>query len=60
MDFIQNYHLNADECYMVGDKDIDAEAGRNAGIKGVMIRSNKTGDYDYFKNLLEFAASLKK
>jgi len=59
-DLIEKYHLNPDECFMVGDKDIDAEAGKNAGITGVTIRSKKVGDFLHYKNLLEFAQSLKK
>jgi D-glycero-D-manno-heptose 1,7-bisphosphate phosphatase len=59
-DLIEKYHLKADECYMVGDKIIDAEAGKNAGIHGVIIRTQAADGHLYFKNLLQFAESLKK
>lgn len=60
LDLIEKYHLDPTHCYMIGDKLIDAEAGKNAGIQGVIIRNTQYGDYPYFKNLLEFAQSLKK
>lgn len=59
-DFIEKYHLNPDQCYMVGDKLIDAEAGRNAGIQGILVRQAQKGDFPFFKTLLDFAHSLKK
>ncbi len=59
-ELIEKYQLKAEGCYMVGDKDIDAEAGKNAGIHGVIIRTSKVEGYLHFKNLLHFAESLKK
>lgn len=59
-DLIAKYHLKPDECYMVGDKNIDAEAGKNAGIRGVIIRTPAVEGFSHFKNLLQFAESLKK
>jgi D-glycero-D-manno-heptose 1,7-bisphosphate phosphatase len=60
LDLIDKYHLSADHCYMVGDKLIDAEAGRNAGIQGILVRHAHSSDFPFFKTLLEFAQSLKK
>lgn len=60
LDLIQKYHLDPNHSYMVGDKLIDAEAGKNAGVQGIIVRNTQYGDYPYFKNLLEFAQSLKK
>lgn len=60
LDLIEKYNLNPDLCYMVGDKLIDAEAGRNAGIQGVIVRNSVGNDFPTYKNLLEFANSLKK
>jgi D-glycero-D-manno-heptose 1,7-bisphosphate phosphatase len=60
LDLIAKYHLTPDRCYMVGDKLIDAEAGKNAGIQSVIVRSTAAPEYPHFKNLLEFALSLKK
>ena len=59
-DLIAKYHVNPDQSYMVGDKLIDAECGRNAGIQGVIIRHHQNKDFPYYKTLLEFAQSLKK
>jgi D-glycero-D-manno-heptose 1,7-bisphosphate phosphatase len=60
LDLIEKYNLAPDSSYMVGDKLIDAEAGRNAGIQGVIIRHTPSTDFPYFKTLLDFANSLKK
>lgn len=60
LDLIEKHHIKAEASYMVGDKVIDAEAGVNAGVKGVMVRSKPAKDFPNFKNLLEFAQSLKE
>ena len=57
---IEKYHLSPDESYMVGDKLIDAQAGRKAGIQGILVRHAHSSDFPFFKTLLEFAQSLKK
>lgn len=44
---------------MIGDKIIDAEAGKNAGIQGVIVRGAESKEFPYFKTLLDFALSLK-
>lgn len=59
-DLMEKYDLTPDHCYMVGDKLIDAEAGRNAGIQGVLVRHAHGNDFPFFKTLLDFAHSLKK
>ncbi len=59
-DLIEKYHLTPAHCYMVGDKLIDAEAGINAGIQGILVRQENKSDFPYFKNLMDFANSLKK
>ncbi len=59
-DLMKKYKLTPDESYMVGDKLIDAEAGRNAGIQGILVRHAHSSDFPFFKTLLEFAQSLKK
>jgi D-glycero-D-manno-heptose 1,7-bisphosphate phosphatase len=58
-DLLKKHHLQADKCYMIGDKLIDAQCGQNAGIQGVMVRSKGEKDFPSFKNLLEFAHHLK-
>jgi UDP-N-acetylmuramoyl-tripeptide--D-alanyl-D-alanine ligase len=59
-DLMEKYHISPDHSYMVGDKLIDAEAGRNAGIQGIIVRHTQNNDFPYYKTLLDFANSLKK
>lgn len=61
-DIIEKHHLTPDQCFMVGDKVIDAEAGKNAGIHGVLVRHAhpQHPEFPFYKTLLEFAQSLKK
>lgn len=59
-DLIEKYNLSPDHCFMVGDKLIDAEAGKNAGIHGILVRHKQQSDFPFFKTLIEFAESLKK
>jgi D-glycero-D-manno-heptose 1,7-bisphosphate phosphatase len=59
-DLMEKHHISSEDSYMVGDKVIDAEAGKNAGIQGVIVRHNPNSNFPYFKTLLEFATSLKK
>jgi D-glycero-D-manno-heptose 1,7-bisphosphate phosphatase len=58
-DLISKYHINPKKSYMVGDKLIDAESGKNAGVNGVLVRAPHKSDFPFFKNLLEFAHHLK-
>jgi histidinol-phosphate phosphatase family protein len=55
LDFIQRDGLDATQCWMLGDKEIDAECGRRAGINGAMVRVRPKGNYQSFATLLEFA-----
>ena len=59
-DMMEKYGISPEHSYMVGDKLIDAEAGKNAGVTGVLVRNTYPGDFPFFKNLLDFAHSLKK
>lgn len=59
-DLLEKYHLSAEHSFMVGDKLIDAEAGKNAGVQGVLVRHPDSKEYPCFKTLLEFAKSLEK
>jgi histidinol-phosphate phosphatase family protein len=59
-DLLTKYNLSAEHSWMVGDKIIDAEAGKNAGVNSVLVRHTESKDYPYFKTLLEFAQSLAK
>ncbi len=58
-ELIFKHQLTPELCYMVGDKLIDAEAGKNAGINGVLVRSKHGTDFPFFKTLFDFALSLK-
>lgn len=59
-ELIEKYNLSADHCYMIGDKLIDAEAGKNAGVHGILVRHNHGTEFPFFKTLMDFANSLKK
>ena len=59
-DLMEKYNISPEHSYMVGDKLIDAEAGVNAGIQGIVVRNSKPGNYPSFKTLWDFAQSLKK
>ncbi len=59
-ELIEKHHLSPDHSYMVGDKLIDAEAGRDAGVQGAVVRGAEAPGFPAFKTLLEFAQSLKK
>jgi hypothetical protein len=44
---------------MLGDKTIDAECGKNAGIQGAVVREKSSaGEHTFFPTLLAFAESL--
>lgn len=60
LDLMKTHHITPEKSYMVGDKPIDAEAGKNAGIQGVIVRTKASGDFPFFKTLLEFAQSLEE
>lgn len=59
-DLIAKHNISPTHSYMVGDKLIDAQSGKNAGVQGILVRHSHAGsDFPYFKNLLDFAHSLK-
>lgn len=58
IDLLNKYNLDPVQCYMVGDKLIDAECGKNAGVKGILVRHSSSNDYPNFKTLLDFAKTL--
>jgi histidinol-phosphate phosphatase family protein len=57
---LKKHELNPQQCWMVGDKFIDAQCGKNAGINGAIVRdtSAQDPDFPFFKTLLAFAESL--
>lgn len=59
-ELIWKHKIQASGSYMIGDKLIDAEAGKDAGVQGILVRHATSPDYPSFKTLLEFAQSLKK
>lgn len=58
IELMEKYHIDPKGSYMLGDKVIDAECGKNAGVTGVIVRHQHKSDFPYFKTLLEFAQSL--
>lgn len=61
-DLMEKHHISPKHSYMVGDKLIDAESGKNAGIEGVLVRNRpvEKTDFSFYKTLLDFAHQLQK
>lgn len=59
LDLAKKHPIDLKNSYMVGDKVIDAECGKNAGIPGIMVRAKQVEAHPYFKTLLDFANHLK-
>lgn len=57
-ELIHKYNIDKSNSYMVGDKLSDAEAGKNAGITGVLL-NKESEDFSSFKSLTEFSNFLK-
>lgn len=55
LDFIRRDGLDPAQCWMLGDKEIDAESGQRAGVNGATVRVRSKGNYRSFATLLEFA-----
>jgi D-glycero-D-manno-heptose 1,7-bisphosphate phosphatase len=58
-ELIEKYHIDPASSYMLGDKVIDAESGKNAGVTGILVRHQHKSDFPFYKTLLEFANHLK-
>lgn len=58
-ELITKYHIDPKQSYMLGDKIIDAESGKNAGITGILVRHEQKTNFPFYKTLLEFANHLK-
>ena len=39
LDAIEEFHLDSEDLYMVGDRESDVMAGLNAGIKGILVET---------------------
>lgn len=59
-DLMEKYQITPEKSYMVGDKLIDAEAGKDAGVHGILVRHATSPNFPHFKTLLDFANSLKE
>lgn len=57
--FIDRDHLDPAQCWMVGDKGIDAACGVNAGINGAVVRQKSAaGTHPFHSSLFAFAVTL--
>lgn len=57
--FIERDKLDPAQCWMIGDKGIDAECGDAAGIKGAVVRNRaNAGSHRFYLSLFEFALGL--
>jgi len=55
-DLAKKYDINLSQSYMIGDRDIDITAGKEAGTKTILIGNEKVEHADYyFENLLKAA-----
>ena len=45
--FIQKHRIHRNKSFMVGDSDKDILAGRNAGLKTILVSSIKIKDYKF-------------
>ena len=62
--FIKKYGVHRKKSYMVGDSDRDILAGKNAGLKTILVHSPKINDYrinvkpDFRTNNLKVAVDI--
>lgn len=59
LDLAKKHPINLKKSFMVGDKPIDAQCGKNAGVDGVVVRTKAIDGHPFFKTLLDFANHLK-
>ncbi len=59
-DLMERHHVSPEHSWMIGDKLIDAQAGKDAGINSAIIRHSESKDFPFYKTLLDFAQTLKK
>lgn len=64
---IKEFNINPEKSYMIGDKLSDAEAGINAGVKPIIVKTGKeiTNEIkerkiEIYSSIYEFALSLQK
>lgn len=56
-DLVKKYNIDVKNSFMIGDKLSDAQAGKNAGMIGVLLKK-QSDDFKSFNSLTEFAQSL--
>lgn len=59
-ELIEKHSISPEKSFMIGDKIIDPEAGKAAGVQGILVRKQKKSEFPYFETLIDFANSLKK
>jgi D-glycero-D-manno-heptose 1,7-bisphosphate phosphatase len=57
LELAEKWDIDLDNSWMLGDKDIDALCGLNAGVSAATVRK-EWDDYYYFENLTEFSKAL--
>ena len=61
LDLAGKHGINLSESYMLGDKISDAQAGVNAGCKGILVRKlelEDNGEFPFFETLMSFTDSV--
>ena len=59
-DLVEKYNITKESSYMIGDKLIDAQAGKNAGVQGITVRHSESKEFPHHKTLLDFAHFLER
>ena len=64
---IKEFDIDPEKSYMIGDKMSDAEAGINAGVKPIIVKTGKDiteeiekSGIEIYSSIYEFALSLEK
>ncbi|CAG7658879.1 D-glycero-alpha-D-manno-heptose-1,7-bisphosphate 7-phosphatase [Paenibacillus allorhizosphaerae] len=63
LELTQKYDIDLSQSYLVGDRDVDIQAGQAAGVKTIYIGEKKPGNVEpdfIFKNLFETVTKLRE
>lgn len=59
--FIEKYNVDISQSYMIGDRDVDIQAGKKAGLQTVLVGKEKYEEADeHFKDLREAVLWIEK
>lgn len=59
LELAEKHKIDLSKSYMIGDKIIDAECGKNAGTTGIIVRQHSSQtEFPFYKTLMDFAKTL--